>query len=1804
MGLLCINDKMYRGQDISYKQKIAFHTFGGDYVSQKASSYLIEGGDTLFIKIALDCFDHEDYIKEAKLYLNLSSYYEYGFSVYDAPDYDETVSFDDFDDNGNTLIGSRNKIKNAAILEKNSGRPIVFTENSEDGLVGINVTKLIRAKVLEGKDSVSMRITIGFGMLDPNNFVNFTLFDPTLSSNPTLVSVFETETKNQYNDTFEMFNGAVSHVNLKNGELGFSLPIFSSRSKSDPINITGYYQKQNDGLLGLDFKTNLEYDVFVHKNKLIITDYKGISTKFTYVDDDYMNLVSGGDYRSDLSPNSIKVSRTRYGYRIAIGMELITIEKEGNKYLVKEIHSSHNPKLIEFNWQDGDIMCTVESNDLDEVIIRKGTNGYISSISYPLENKKIDFTYENSCLNSVIEYNPHNPNEVMYHASFRRTTDVFKRIDRISNYLNGTECSRYTYLYEDYKVSKVMKTIGLEEYKEYNYLINQNIVEITNQYGKKIALYIEKEDLKIVADDKGNFIGNMKVYYDTENYDVFIGNKQVSKKRDNLLENFNFEVDSTTGMIKNYTYENITPALNVIENDFLCNVLGQNILMLGESNNIMRINQSYHKESTLASDEFGFILFGKGNFSLNRCEVVIRFIGDDSNQEKRFKFDSKDTSWQILSGNVKANKTYQYVQLELIYEGMDEAFFGGFRMYEETDDTHYDYYEDGNINGISTSSQKYEYGYNGDGLVNEVTASSGEVLDITYTNRQKIKSIKDRKSNQEIVYEYDSSLGNEKKVTLTSKRGKKRILEKEYDNYSDLIQEEDQEGYKKQYRYDSLFRLIESKNQNGIISTIKYDDKGNVKKMSSMLNDCLDECSYEYDNMGNITKVTSVNGTTYQYLYDNYGRISMIKINDIVYLENEYNHDINGYKTDLLTKTTFGTNHYILIYDNQDRPTGRKYNSTSMIEYEYNDEELLSKVKDLNNNITKDYLYDKKDNIKEVTIKENNVKKDAFLYDYDNLGNIQKRIIAHQGIKRSFDYDYSYEFKEYNNKKNLSGYQIPNSNAVMYYNHDVYKDMELITLNGTLLSTDCKKPKKYLFTEGGYSALKAKVFEYDDTLKRHVYSSYSNYSSSEGYGKSLLSYEISLESLSTVLIWVKPHSLYQADQREILLFKNNNGIEISVFLDSNNKININQEQYNVGLTEDEWNMVVIRLQGSNVGVRVNENTFITKTLNLPSLTNAEVYLGSGISSNGTPINHLNGSMQLFGHVNRILSDQEINRIYQSGQIIDIRKTYDEDGRIKEKTIKANENELVTKYYYYEEDNYQNLYPTVEVQPDGKEIVYAYDENKNVTHQLVMEDGQVIEATYNEYDEFKRLKEVMVFDGENTLLSLEGFTYDNNGNILTKRIINETGVEKNYQYYYSNSIKDRLERVKENDVTKIEIAYNNNSFMPSSYLKDGVTNTITWRGRDLVQYGDYQYSYDENGTRIKKSTSVKNTKYVLEGQSIVKVVNETQGNDVTLYYNYDEANMLVGLHMDGNEYFFIRDILGNINKIIDISGKTMVKYRYSAYGKPEKEIGSNLSSEEEVIANKLLENNIYIYKGYCYDEETGLYYLNSRFYDPEVGRFISIDDISYLDPSSIGGLNLYAYCLNNPVMYTDSTGHAIDVILDIGFFIWGLVDFINNPTWENAAWVALDLAFMIIPFATGGGKLLKGASRLDDAFDAGKALKNMDRIHDANKVAIIGRKMNRVDDAADLYKAASYSGYGPLRVFNAAHEGTKAPLKMRMAAKLDNFKWLGHKLINGYDIVDIGLGGFRMSGSVFLEQTMLFFWYHTDHMARLFQKGWF
>ena len=198
-----------------------------------------------------------------------------------------------------------------------------------------------------------------------------------------------------------------------------------------------------------------------------------------------------------------------------------------------------------------------------------------------------------------------------------------------------------------------------------------------------------------------------------------------------------------------------------------------------------------------------------------------------------------------------------------------------------------------------------------------------------------------------------------------------------------------------------------------------------------------------------------------------------------------------------------------------------------------------------------------------------------------------------------------------------------------------------------------------------------------------------------------------------------------------------------------------------------------------------------------------------------------------------------------------------------------------------------------------------------------------------------------------------------------------------------------------------------------WLKEKEQNLL-WEDKNLIQIGEHiKYSYNTKGIRTKKETEEGTTEYSLIGSKIMKMEKVTSSGKITMYFTYDQRDELQSVTESNKEYYYIKDITGNIIKIKDEEGNSIVEYKYDAYGKVEKTIIEN---------NNVSKYNPFIYKGYYYDEETELYYCNTRYYSPEIGRWISIDDVDYLDPESVSGLNLYCYCMNDPINYCDPSGH--------------------------------------------------------------------------------------------------------------------------------------------------------------------------------------
>ena len=222
------------------------------------------------------------------------------------------------------------------------------------------------------------------------------------------------------------------------------------------------------------------------------------------------------------------------------------------------------------------------------------------------------------------------------------------------------------------------------------------------------------------------------------------------------------------------------------------------------------------------------------------------------------------------------------------------------------------------------------------------------------------------------------------------------------------------------------------------------------------------------------------------------------------------------------------------------------------------------------------------------------------------------------------------------------------------------------------------------------------------------------------------------------------------------------------------------------------------------------------------------------------------------------------------------------------------------------------------------------------------------------------------------------------------------------------------------------AWNGKSFAydscgnPTKYKGD----SMSWqRGRLLSSYTKggktYTFNYDINGIRRKKTAGTDSTEYLISDGKLIQQNNYTSGSStpaskiVFLYSN----DGITGCVINNWVYKYEKDISGNVVSLL--SGTFQVaRYEYDAWGNCKVLNPNGTENTSATFAGNI---NPIRYRSYYYDSDIGLYYLQTRYYDPETGRFINLDQIEYIDPEQLNGLNLYAYCLNNPVMGYDPDG---------------------------------------------------------------------------------------------------------------------------------------------------------------------------------------
>ncbi len=342
-------------------------------------------------------------------------------------------------------------------------------------------------------------------------------------------------------------------------------------------------------------------------------------------------------------------------------------------------------------------------------------------------------------------------------------------------------------------------------------------------------------------------------------------------------------------------------------------------------------------------------------------------------------------------------------------------------------------------------------------------------------------------------------------------------------------------------------------------------------------------------------------------------------------------------------------------------------------------------------------------------------------------------------------------------------------------------------------------------------------------------------------------------------------------------------------------------------------------------------------------------------------------------------------------------SYDELGRITGRDIGAYQ----TKYHYLSNGN-RTTSLIKKVLNNNDEYEYKYDKLYNITD--IYHNQQLIK--HYEYDIYNQLKKEENYDTNKTI----EYTYDNSGNIVE---VKENSITHTYVYGNSNW-EDQLTKYDTESIIYDEIG---------NPIKIGENKTLEWiNGRTLKSYKDssknidVSYTYDVDGIRTSKIVNGVETKYYLENDDIIY----EQRGDYVIYYLYDLTG-IVGLEYNGNRYYYKKNLQEDIIGIINSNNQQIVTYEYDSWGKVLSIKDSNGNIIEDT--NHIGIINPFRYRSYYYDNETGLYYLNSRYYHPEWKRFINADEILGAN-QDLNSYNLYAYCSNNPIIQSDPSGHGL------------------------------------------------------------------------------------------------------------------------------------------------------------------------------------
>ena len=961
-----------------------------------------------------------------------------------------------------------------------------------------------------------------------------------------------------------------------------------------------------------------------------------------------------------------------------------------------------------------------------------------------------------------------------------------------------------------------------------------------------------------------------------------------------------------------------------------------------------------------------------------KCGLRATITYSDGATEGHYVAFNSDISnqWQFTSISIvpkQPTKTVQRIRVTLAYEGnANDCYFDNIALLREVAQT-MKYDTNGKLVSVtSTGLDKDENTYSGGNLIKTVTGGNGTftyTYDTTYTHR--LKSVSNGQITQAMGYD---STGNVTTTTLSGSGGKTIQTTAAYGGSGNrLTSVTDAAGATVSYSYgnsDSVMRSLPTSvtDPNGIVTTSAYDTSGRVTQ-TGIANTA--NLLYTYTN-GNLSAIQRTNSSgasqTYNFTYDSFGNMLSVKVGSRNLAANIYANG-NGQ----LTKQTYGNGATVnYTYDILGRIKTATYSDGRKLTYAYNGEGQLHSLTETGGGevVTYVYTYDSIGRLlnSQQLNGENTVLRTSQSYNSSNQLTKQSWQVGSDSYAEDLTYNSS--------DGSLNTFSIARNGTALTTFTMGYDGLQRLTSMSSGIFT---RSYAYRDVSDSQTTTQVKSVDYSRTTYGSTYK-FAGYAYTYDNAGNILTSTDNLNNVTT----------YTYDDQNQLLTESGtvsgfNGPPVS---------------YNNTYTYDTTGNILTSSDGETT------HTYTYGDAEWKDLLTA--YDGESITYDaiGNPTSYYNGNRWTMGWEN----GRQLTTLSKQPPVVistQPENYYGTVGGTASFTVAASGDQVTYQWQCSTDDGetWSNISGgtsttlNVPIQASVNGNLYRCIAKDYMGHAATSQAGKLTVtssvATYSEFDpEFTLINEPDDYYGRPG--DTATFIVEAEGANLSYQWLCRAPGSRNFEYLTGETSPTlRVEMTAESEGAEYRC------FITDAHGDMGSTRIATVK----LDTRDWQMEYNTSGIRTKRTSDDKTYSYIYAGDKLMRM---TVGDDI-LDFSYDANGAPLTMTCNGTVYYYITNLQGDVMAVESATGSTVAQYAYDAWGNIIAMMGT------------LAELNPLRYRGHVYDQETGFYYVSSRYYDPEIGRFINADNQIVGVGGEVLGYNMFAYCMNNPVNMSDPSG---------------------------------------------------------------------------------------------------------------------------------------------------------------------------------------